>query len=218
MHMIHIITIFFKRFYLFIHDRERERGRDTGRGRSRLHATSLMQDSIPEPQDHALGQRQTLNHWATQGSPLSSISLSCVVLEDSLTPPCSHSDSLRGTLILSVGLTFAAQWLQPHSQMSPVSLRSEHFPHHHWNTLCKTHTWGYHSPVLVFHDFLLLMKWCSDFWAWNSRTFPICYKLPTLQSPPLRMFLSSCLHIWSHSILKSLFLYKTLRPPQTGLF
>ena len=27
-------------------ERERERGRDTGRGRSRLHAGSLMQDSI----------------------------------------------------------------------------------------------------------------------------------------------------------------------------
>ena len=28
-------------------ERERERGRDTGRGRSRLHAGSLMWDSIP---------------------------------------------------------------------------------------------------------------------------------------------------------------------------
>ena len=35
-----------------------ERGRDTGRGRSRLHAGSPMRDSIPGPQDHALGQRQ----------------------------------------------------------------------------------------------------------------------------------------------------------------
>ena len=37
-----------------------DRGRDTGRGRSRLHAGSLMQDSIPGPQDHTLGLRQTL--------------------------------------------------------------------------------------------------------------------------------------------------------------
>ena len=36
-------------------ERERERGRDTGRGRSRLHAGSPMWDSIPGPQDHALG-------------------------------------------------------------------------------------------------------------------------------------------------------------------
>ena len=45
------------RFYLFIHEthKESERGRDTGRGRSRLHGESPMQDSIPGLQDHALG-------------------------------------------------------------------------------------------------------------------------------------------------------------------
>nr|XP_055179176.1 tectonic-2 isoform X3 [Nyctereutes procyonoides] len=37
--------------------RERERGRDTGGGRSRLHAGSLTWDSIPGLQDHALGQK-----------------------------------------------------------------------------------------------------------------------------------------------------------------
>ena len=36
-------------------ERERERGRDTGRGRSRLQARSLMWDSIPGLQAHALG-------------------------------------------------------------------------------------------------------------------------------------------------------------------
>ena len=48
---------FFLRFYLFIHEghREKERQRDTGRGRSRLHAGSPMWDSIPGLQDHALG-------------------------------------------------------------------------------------------------------------------------------------------------------------------
>lgn len=61
----------FKRFYLCIHEKHRERGRDTGIGRSRLHAGSSMQDSIPGPQDHTLGRRQGLNHWATQGSPSS---------------------------------------------------------------------------------------------------------------------------------------------------
>ena len=49
--------IFFLRFYLFIHNRQRERGRDTGRGRSRLHAGSPMWDSIPGLQDHTLGCR-----------------------------------------------------------------------------------------------------------------------------------------------------------------
>ena len=37
--------------YLFM----RERGRDTGRRRSRLHAGSWMRDSIPSLQDHPLG-------------------------------------------------------------------------------------------------------------------------------------------------------------------
>ena len=57
--------MFFSKYfiYLFMRDREkeRERGRDTGRGRSRLHAGSLMWDLIPGLQDHALGQRQSLN-------------------------------------------------------------------------------------------------------------------------------------------------------------
>ena len=50
-------TLFFKK-KLFIRERhterEAEKGRDTGRGRSRLSAGSLMQDLIPEPQDHDL--------------------------------------------------------------------------------------------------------------------------------------------------------------------
>ena len=54
-------SLFLKRFYLFIHERHTERGRDTGRGRSRLHAGSPMQDSIPGPRDHALSQRQMLS-------------------------------------------------------------------------------------------------------------------------------------------------------------
>ena len=47
----------------------RERGRDTGRGRSRLHAGTPMPDSILGLQDHVLGQRQAPNRCATQGSP-----------------------------------------------------------------------------------------------------------------------------------------------------
>ena len=48
--------------------RHTERGRDTGRGRSRLPAESPMQDLIPGPRGHALSWRQALNHWATQAS------------------------------------------------------------------------------------------------------------------------------------------------------
>ena len=53
---------FFKDFiYLFKRERERERaGRDTGRGRSRLHARTPMRDSIPGPRGPALSRRRTL--------------------------------------------------------------------------------------------------------------------------------------------------------------
>ena len=61
----------FLRFYLFIHERHTERGRDTGRGRSRLPAGSPMQDLTPGPRDHDLSQTQTLKHWATQAPTLS---------------------------------------------------------------------------------------------------------------------------------------------------
>ena len=44
-------------------ERERERGRDIGRGRSReFDAGSLMQDLILGLWDHAMSQRQMLNH------------------------------------------------------------------------------------------------------------------------------------------------------------
>ena len=66
-------SFFFLRFYLFIHKRHTERGKDTGRGRSRLHAGIPLWDSIPGLQGHALGQRQALNRGATQGSPDSSV-------------------------------------------------------------------------------------------------------------------------------------------------
>ena len=46
----------FLRFYLFMRDTQRDR--DTGRGRSRLHAGNPTQESIPGLQDQALGWRQ----------------------------------------------------------------------------------------------------------------------------------------------------------------
>ena len=39
-------------------ERKRRRGRDTGRGSSRLHGGSSTWDSIQGLQDHALGYRQ----------------------------------------------------------------------------------------------------------------------------------------------------------------
>ena len=51
-------------------DTERKRGRDTGRGRTRLHAGSPTWDLILGPQDHTPGQRQ---RWATGAAPFSGI-------------------------------------------------------------------------------------------------------------------------------------------------
>ena len=66
--LAYLLNFFFK--LLFIYDRhtvrERERGRDTGRGRSRLPAGSPMWDLTPGPRDQGLSQRQTVNRWATQ--------------------------------------------------------------------------------------------------------------------------------------------------------
>ena len=51
-------------------DTQRERGRDTGRGRSRLHAGSPTRDSIPGPQPGSHpGPKVALNCWATRAAP-----------------------------------------------------------------------------------------------------------------------------------------------------
>ena len=59
-------SFFFK--ILFIYSWETQRGRDTGRGRSRPLVGSLTQDLIQGLQDHVLSLWQVLNHWATQAS------------------------------------------------------------------------------------------------------------------------------------------------------
>ena len=43
-----VMTFIYLKKILFIHERHTQRGRDTGRGRSRLHAGSLMWNSNPE--------------------------------------------------------------------------------------------------------------------------------------------------------------------------
>ena len=57
------IYIFKDFIYLFM--RDTERGRNIGRGRSRLPVGSPMWDSLLGHWDQDLSQRQTLNHWAT---------------------------------------------------------------------------------------------------------------------------------------------------------
>ena len=60
---------FFFKIYLFIYDRHRERGRDTGGGRSRFHAGSPMWDSILGLQDHALGPKAGAKPLSHPGIP-----------------------------------------------------------------------------------------------------------------------------------------------------
>ena len=57
---------FFFRFYLFIHDRhrKREKGRDTGRGRSRLHAEPDVELDFGSPGSHP-ELKAAPNRWAT---------------------------------------------------------------------------------------------------------------------------------------------------------
>ena len=54
---VNSVKAYIKKFFFkisFIYERHRERGRDIDRERSRFLAESLMQDSIPRPQDQAL--------------------------------------------------------------------------------------------------------------------------------------------------------------------
>ena len=53
---------------MIVTQRERERQRHRQREKQAPCTGSLMWDLIPRLQDRALGQRQALNHWATQGS------------------------------------------------------------------------------------------------------------------------------------------------------
>ena len=61
--------LFLFKDFIYLSVRDRKRGRDTGSGKSRLPPGTPTWDWIPGPQDHALSQRQTLNHWATRASP-----------------------------------------------------------------------------------------------------------------------------------------------------
>ena len=63
--MFFLPLIYFLRFYLFIHETQRERQWHRQR-ENRLPAGSPVWDSILGPQDHALSWRQMLNHGATQ--------------------------------------------------------------------------------------------------------------------------------------------------------
>ena len=58
--LIYLLIYSFILLYLFSAS-QRERGRDIGRGKSRLHTGSSMWDLIPGLQDHDPSRRQALN-------------------------------------------------------------------------------------------------------------------------------------------------------------
>ena len=67
---VEVISIFFKRYYLFIHERHRERQRH----RQREKQAPCREPDVgldPELQDHTLSRRQMLNHGASQASQVS---------------------------------------------------------------------------------------------------------------------------------------------------
>ena len=57
-------------FFLFIHERHRERGREIGRWKKQAPCREPDVGLDPGTPGHALGWRQVLNRWATQGSPI----------------------------------------------------------------------------------------------------------------------------------------------------
>ena len=59
---------FLKILFIYSWETHTERGRDTGRGRSRLHAGSTTWNSIPGLQDP--GPKAVLNRWATWAAPV----------------------------------------------------------------------------------------------------------------------------------------------------
>ena len=65
--ILHLFSFFFfKILFVYSWETHIERGRDTGRGRSRLPVGILVWDLILGTSDHDLSQRQMLNHWAIQ--------------------------------------------------------------------------------------------------------------------------------------------------------
>ena len=115
---------FFLRFYLFIHERHREKGRDIGRGRSRLPVGSLMQDLIPERGDHDLGQRQSLNHEPPR-CPTKSIFLKIYLFFHERHRERGR-DTGRGRSRLLVRIPILGSHPEPKADAQPLSHQASH--------------------------------------------------------------------------------------------
>ena len=100
-----------------------ERGRDIGRGRSRLHAGSLMWDLIPGLQDHALELKAGAQLLSHPGVLMDNISYSCITCPS----------SAWGCLPSEVTQTLISQRAQ--SSMS-LHIRIYHSFPWAWTTVC----------------------------------------------------------------------------------
>ena len=136
---IEFIYLFLK--ILFIHERHRERGRDTGRGRSRLLLGSLMRDSIPGPQNHDLSQRQILNHWVTQ------VPLRNRIKKKKLAYPCLEQCCTNFNIHRAPWFWFGG------SDLGPEILHSEQTPRRHQCCWSTDHAWdwAYNKHFACFH-------------------------------------------------------------------
>ena len=125
-HLSDINSRFLKKI-LFILERHTERGRDIGRGKSKLPEGSPLWDSIPGPQDQDPSWRQTLNCWATQSPEIHHFKLygSVVLTIFRLVQPSplSHSKTfsspLKGTpYTVSSHSSFLSPPTQPATHLS----------------------------------------------------------------------------------------------------
>ena len=135
------LQIIFFKIYLFIYLWDTQRKGERGRGRSRLHAGSPTWDSIQRLQDHALGQRQALNHWTTQGSP---------------PPPRPHKGNYGSRMLLVpvAWLCFVGFSWPFHAFVNSRITDDWHLTCMNYNTryIFSGHRIHVHSPYYVFKD------------------------------------------------------------------
>ena len=107
------VTVFPLRFYLFIHERQTHTQRQRHRQREKqAPCGNPMQDSILGLQDHALGQRQVINRWATRRPQVT------VFQEQSCILGNAPSHPSEATLLMQ---TISRAWNQASSLLEGVS-------------------------------------------------------------------------------------------------
>ena len=106
--------------FLFMRHTHTQRGRDIGRGRNRLHAGSLAQDSIPSLQDHP-GPKAALNSWAAWAALLLAFIKSFLVLSPLIAPFLSTVLAFLSSG-LSMGFSYDSTFITPPPAFLPPVL------------------------------------------------------------------------------------------------